>query len=104
MIALGVGDAARHAGGGAIHREAVGAFVRLESKLTKSGDEDRDPIAFLDAQLRGAAHADLAAAGGERRDRRQLIDEARYFLGRNLDRSAPICFDDDGAARLASGL
>ena len=44
---------------------------------------------------------DLAAVRGERGDGRQLVDQRRDFVRRDLDRAGAIAFDHDRAARLA---
>ena len=81
--------------------EAVRALVGRDAERAKSGDERRNAVAFLDAQLGGAADAHLAAVAGQRGNRRQLVDEARHLLRRDVDAADAVAFDDDRPARLA---
>ena len=89
MIAVRVGHAARGgepAAGRAID-EAVGALVGVDAERAEAGDERRDAVALLDAQLAAPRTVDLAAVRRERRNRRQLVDEAGHFVGRDLERA-----------------
>jgi len=50
-----------------------------------------------------AANRHLTAMRGERRDRRQLVDQPWYFLGRDVERAGAVAFNRDAPARLAGG-
>ena len=65
--------------------EAVRPLVGVDAERAEPGDQRGNPVALLDAQLGGAPHGHLAAVRRERRDRRQFVDQARHFLGRDLD-------------------
>ena len=88
MIAARVGDAARRplAPVRAGDHESVRTLVGVDAERAEAGDERGDAIAFLDAQLARAANADLAAVRGKRGDGRQLVDQARDFVGRDVER------------------
>ena len=62
-------------------------LVGVDAERAKARHQRRDAIAFLHAQLAGAADRDLAAVRREGRDRGQLVDEAGHFLRRDVDRT-----------------
>src|SRR5439155_5871419 len=70
-------------------------------EAAKSGDERRDAIAFLHAELSRAAYAHFAAVRGERGDRRELVDHAWHFRGLDRQDVRPIALHDHRAARFA---
>ena len=80
MVVTGV-DGAAGQPPRAAHGEAVGILVGVGAHGAQPVDQRRDAVALLHAQLAGAAHLDRAAEGGQRRQRRQLVDEQRH-LGR----------------------
>ena len=86
VIASCVRDAAGRAPGRG-DAEPVRPLVGRQAERPHAIDQRRDSIAFLDAQLGGAADRDLAAVRGERRDGRQLVDEPGHLLGRDCHRA-----------------
>src|SRR5581483_3000071 len=81
--------------------EAVRAFISRHAQRAKTRDERRDPVAFLDTQLRRAADRHAAAVRGERRDRGQLVDQRRHLVRTYRDRLRAMVLDDDATAGLA---
>ena len=86
MIAGGVGGAARQPATAA-DVEAVRELVDVAAERAEPRDERRDAVAFLDAQLRGAGHVEIAAVGGQGGERRQLVDEAGDLVGSEHERA-----------------
>ena len=62
-----------------------GCSSAFDAERAEACDERGDAVAFLDAQLGGAAHGDVAAVRGQRRNGRQFVDEAGNFLRRDVD-------------------
>ena len=56
--------------------KAVGEFLDLAAHRPKACGQRRDSIAFLDAELAGAGHRQLAAGGCHRRQSGDFVDEA----------------------------
>ena len=84
------------------HDEAVRPFVGIEADRAEPGDERGDAIALLDAQFGRAADGDASAVGAERRDCRQFVNQARNFVGPDLDRSDVLVGDGYRPPRLAA--
>ena len=85
VIAVRVGHAAGRRARRPRTTKPSGALVGVDAERAEPGDQRRDAIAFLDAQLRRAADRHLAAVRRQRGDRRQFVDEAGHFVGRDLD-------------------
>ena len=65
------------------HLEAVGPLVGVGAHRAQAGDQLRDAIALLDAQLARAGHRHAAAERAERREHGQLVDHLRHFIRRD---------------------
>ena len=64
--------------------EAVLVLVDANAERAEAARQHRDAVALLDAQLARAAHGHPAARlhRGERRERRDLVDDARHLVRR----------------------
>ena len=101
MVAARIGHAARGRPFTA-NDEAVGALVRVDAKGAESRNEDCDAIAFLDAEFSRPAHPYFAPVRRQRRNGRELVDEAGHFLRLDVDDTGAVAFNGDGAARLSA--
>ncbi len=105
MVAARVGHAAgrpNRAALGSSNDKAIVAFVGVDAERAKAGDERRDPIAFLDPQLRWRRGRSPRLHGPRAR---AIAGSSSISPGTSSGEistaSAPIAFDDDGAARFA---
>src|SRR5262249_24601463 len=77
----------------AVDDEAVGQLFCSDAERPEAGDERRDAVALLDAQLVRAGDLQLTAERGPRRQDRQLVDEAWHLV--SADRGGLIRFVTD---------
>ena len=87
-----------------IHHEPVGPFIGRDAHLAQACHERGDAVTLFHAKLAGARHLECAAERGPRREDRQLVDEARHFLGLNHGRQMVVVHDVEAADRLAGGF
>ena len=80
--------------------KAVGKLVGLCAQGAQPGHQRRNPVAFLDAQFRGAGDAQFAPRRRENRHNRQLVDDGRNGVGAKFDHPDLTRGDTDASDRL----